>query len=365
MGSAASNQIVHRRYIPYDTIQYPIETVDIQNQKSWCQLLPEGVRRSLSDRYDKYMDSIGIFDNYEGTRGYSMLEQRERSCQEDQRDIMLEYRRAANGWNERNNNWRQVRQQRQLNANSFQELVQHLRGAVEMGHGPQRRGLRVGHININSILNICKFDNIRALLTASEFDVFAVGESKVKGVSDEFLNIEGYRLIRLDRDYPGYAPNSGGILVYVRGNLQVNVVQRENMLREGERSLLQLIELELPFQNVRIVAVYNPPMAENVKAMERVIEEYSDKEGNIVILGDININLRYPNPNSAYETDFKNQGFRQIIDLVTRAKSNTLIDHIYFKQANFRPLIIAESGSEEMDGYADHDLIYCTLGLIA
>ena len=99
----------------------------------------------------------------------------------------------------------------------------------------------------------------------NNFDVFVVGESRVKGVGRDSLQIAGYQLFRLDRDYPGESPNDGGLLIYVRDVLACRHVRSENRPLHnnfGTRvSLLQFIELELTFRFdvVSIVAVYNPP----------------------------------------------------------------------------------------------------------
>ena len=116
------------------------------------------------------------------------------------------------------------------------------------GEGPQLAGVRIGHINLNSLLTgdggrPDKFDNLRIVLGAWNFGIFIVGESKVKGVNDNLLAVDGYRMFRLDRDYPGAAQNDGGLLVYIRNDLNVNLIQSGN--RPVDNSLLQFIEVEV------------------------------------------------------------------------------------------------------------------------
>ena len=89
---------------------------------------------------------------------------------------------------------------------------------------------------------------------------FVVGESQINGIDDSQLQITGYKMYRLDREYTGVLADcaSGGVLVYVRDSVEVKKAVLKNVLGSN---LMQYIHLELMYNNktIHVVAVYNPP----------------------------------------------------------------------------------------------------------
>ena len=72
-----------------------------------------------------------------------------------------------------------------------------------------KRGLHLIHLNINSLLS--KIDELRAIAKKSRAAVIGITESKLdESVTDEEINIDGYELIRSDRNRHG----GGGSLLY-------------------------------------------------------------------------------------------------------------------------------------------------------
>ena len=204
-----------------------------------------------------------------------------------------------------------------------------------------------------------------------------VGESRVKGIDDACFAIANYTMYRLDRDYPNnnnqspisYA-NAGGLLVYVRNDVQVGNEWESRNNPDG----LQYIRLSLNFNNQQIclVAVYNPPVGGHESAMVSVDQQRNPTGGllydlrniqqKVVVLGDINVDI-LGDENQDYQDDFGRVGFQQHVGEVTRWDSGTLIDHIYSKiGGNY----IAEAGvippgNNQLQGLGDHKLIYCTM----
>ena len=80
-----------------------------------------------------------------------------------------------------------------------------------------KRGLHLIHLNINSLLS--KIDELRAIAKKSRAAVIGITESKLdESVTDEEINIDGYELIRSDRNRHG-----GGVACYIRNDISFNL----------------------------------------------------------------------------------------------------------------------------------------------
>ena len=78
-------------------------------------------------------------------------------------------------------------------------------------------GLHFLHLNINSVLS--KIEELRLIAKNSEATVIGITESKLdETVLDGEINIEGYKLIRSDRNRHG-----GGVACYVNNNVSFNI----------------------------------------------------------------------------------------------------------------------------------------------
>ena len=154
----------------------------------------------------------------------------------------------------------------------------------------RKRGMHFTHININSILP--KIDELR--LIASEIKCVAISISETKldeTIQDEEINIQGYNLIRNDRNR-----NGGGVACYIRNDIHFNI--REEFIDEMESIFFDIL---LPKSKPILVGVlYRPPNEINF------LNKFSDKLNNIFdinfqemyILGDINIGKNHLWPNN-------------------------------------------------------------------
>ena len=80
-----------------------------------------------------------------------------------------------------------------------------------------KRGLHFIHLNINSVLS--KIDELRIIANKSKASVIGITESKLdKTVLDGEINIDGYELVRSDRNRHG-----GGVACYIRNDISFNV----------------------------------------------------------------------------------------------------------------------------------------------
>ena len=351
----------------------------------------QGVKDRLNTAYQQYQQ--------EQNQNERMRNNAKNHCKDLQKATIDSYAEQCHSWKQKNERWsaayalRLMPQQQQ--GRHLEQGVQQYRATIQQPIGPQLdNGIRIGHLNIRSLLTRNlengrpdKFDNLQIILRAHGFHVFVVGESWVKGVDSQLLAIPGYNLVgRLDRDYPGPRFNHGGLLVYARHNMAANVVRQGNVLVPGvhpeiPNSLLQYVYIN--FQNAQqhtdVLAVYNPPFAGNQKAMSTLFQQLNPNNlpNNLVIIGDINIdifgerNLDYQNAIFGHQQG--QLSFQKCIWEGTR--NGTLLDHIYFKQGNNIPqgqrAYILESGvippgdGFQLGGFADHKIIYCTVGNFA
>ena len=80
-----------------------------------------------------------------------------------------------------------------------------------------KRGLHFIHTNINSVLS--KIDELCIIANKSKASVIGITESKLdKMVLDGEINIDGYELVRSDRNRHG-----GGVACYIQNDISFNV----------------------------------------------------------------------------------------------------------------------------------------------
>ena len=80
----------------------------------------------------------------------------------------------------------------------------------------KKRGLHFIHLNINSLLP--KIDELRHIAKTSKVSVIGITETKLdESVLNSEVNIEGYNVLRLDRNR-----NGGGVACYIRNDISFN-----------------------------------------------------------------------------------------------------------------------------------------------
>ena len=156
-----------------------------------------------------------------------------------------------------------------------------------------KRGLHLIHLNINSLLS--KIDELRAIAKKSRAAVIGITESKLdESVTDEEINIDGYELIRSDRNRHG-----GGVACYIRNDISFN--PRDNFSSEVENIFLDML---LPKTKPILIGIlYRPP--DQSKFLDKLSTAISETDNfdaqEVYILGDLNINLinnkKHPPPN--------------------------------------------------------------------
>ena len=217
-----------------------------------------------------------------------------------------------------------------------------------------KRGLHLIHLNINSLLS--KIDELREIARTTRATVIGITESKLDGsVLDGEINIDGYELVRSDRNRHG-----GGVACYIRSDISFNV--RGDFSSEIENIFFDIL---LPKTKPILIGIlYRPP--EQSKFLDNLSTSISQtcsfNEQEVYILGDLNINFintqkHTPNGIKRYKEFCSLHGIEQLLTLPTRITKNSssLLDHVLTNSADR----ISQFGIVNV-GLSDHQLIYCT-----
>lgn len=190
---------------------------------------------------------------------------------------------------------------------------------------PLKDGLRVGHLNINSVIN--KLADVSTILfnNGKNFHVFCFSESRLSShISDAELSIPGYNIIRKDAD----GPNRTGLLVYV------NQCIKYKLLPHFDIPELETLWLEVSLKKHKPVLIglcYRNPSENSswIDHFDSMMDTVTLHQKEIILMGDFNIDLLRPHKKWNQTYDLHN--LHQLIDKPTRVTptSKTLIDHIY------------------------------------
>ena len=139
------------------------------------------------------------------------------------------------------------------------------------------------HLNIKSLLS--KIDELRAIAKKSRATVIGITESKLdETVLDGEINIDGYELVRSDRNRHG-----GEVAYYIWIDISFNV--RDNFPSEVENIFFDML---LPKTKAILIGIlYRPPdqskFLDKLSTTVSETDNFDDQE--VYILGDLNINL--------------------------------------------------------------------------
>ncbi|CAG2253818.1 unnamed protein product [Mytilus edulis] len=201
---------------------------------------------------------------------------------------------------------------------------------IEQNPGPNSsrynyQNIQIAGINVNSLRY--KTDLIHSEL--GECDVICVSETKLKanvGSTDLVMpNFYNPDLFRKDRSTDG----GGGILIYVRDSLHC---KRRSDLEIAE---LESVCVEITTKTGRflVVCFYRPPNAPvtSLDHFENLLDNVIDTDKNVILLGDLNIDLLKASPTSRISRICERYGIENVVKEPTRITSSTatLLDPIY------------------------------------
>ena len=222
----------------------------------------------------------------------------------------------------------------------------------------------IASLNVNSLL--LHVDEIRMLVKELGIHILALNETKLdKSIDDSLVNIEGYTIIRHDRDRHG-----GGVAIYLKDTLLDKTTVREDL----PNSALELICVEIkPIHAASFVVLawYRPPNVsfDIFNQIEECLQFLDREDKEIILLGDTNCDIlpKYSKEGNANSNDLPTHslrlleiynlfGFHQLIESPTHKTlvTTSLIDHI----ATTSKTNIVSSGIHK-SSFSDHYLVFC------
>lgn len=149
----------------------------------------------------------------------------------------------------------------------------------------------MGHINVNRLDSFSHFASLQAKCLSTYFDVIAITETFLtKDSQDKHLALDGFKLIRLDRENK----EGGGVALYVRNHYAVNIlVTSEPVFNNTPEFLIA----EMKNKNVKILCavIYRRPEASSPLYFFEWLSAHLPHYNNVIITGDFNANLTIPN----------------------------------------------------------------------
>jgi hypothetical protein len=184
-----------------------------------------------------------------------------------------------------------------------------------------QKGILIGYININRLIN--KINDVYLLLIQKDLDILFVSETFLQPhITDSFITLPHYNLIRIDRDYQ----NGGGIVCYYKNNYNISILSMS--IHQNIEYLNILLKLS-DASCFAICGIYRKPSSD-ISFFELFNNIYSPILLNYktYILGDFNICLiKKHYPYTHLKKFVKNNNLKQLIESPTH--STNIIDHIY------------------------------------
>lgn len=173
------------------------------------------------------------------------------------------------------------------------------------------KGFKILGYNIRSLLP--KFHQFKMELAEANCDVICINESWLRPeIDSQLVYLEGYTLTRLDR---GSNPNclgrsGGGVCTYIRDSLMHKYIESCSCIENDIEILTMEIQNET-CRNMIVLNVYRPPSGDCDIAIDtlrnmctKIIE--NNRRQDVVIIGDININLLSESAQKEYLFDLCN-----------------------------------------------------------
>ncbi|KAK3087639.1 hypothetical protein FSP39_008683 [Pinctada imbricata] len=196
---------------------------------------------------------------------------------------------------------------------------------VHQNPGPDAIDLSIFHLNIRSVRHkISYLDDL-----APDYDILCITESHLdENVTDSDLVIDGFDIVRRDRTNHG-----GGILIYVSKNLffkRLHQLESQNTSSE-----FVWIEIKSRSETYLLCTAYRAPNIGDLfwTSFENSLDAAFDMNPNIIILGDLNVDL-------LVETNHKLNHIINHYQLTNVIKSPTRISDA--RQSLLDPILVTE-----------------------
>ena len=234
---------------------------------------------------------------------------------------------------------------------------------VELNPGPFN-SLKFGHLNVRSLNNQDKFDELSLIIKDNNFHIFAISETWLSNdISNDNFNIVRYNsIMHLDRSHR----TGGGVALF---SIDSILLQRRYDLELPGLEFLW-VEFSVSGRNFLFGVCYRPPDNDSVllvnflNGLQFMLDKIRTLGGNytIIILGDFNAhyNVQLPLNSSEIGKQLSNfitiNGLEQLISEPTRVTSNTssILDLLITNCSND----FLNTGTLSSPQNFDHPIIY-------
>lgn len=208
------------------------------------------------------------------------------------------------------------------------------------------------YLNARSLRN--KFDEFEYLVDQfAEPDIVIVTESWIRNGEQDYFNLDRYTAKHLVRP----ELRGGGIAIYYKNSVLLSSIEEMAMPH-----MINVCEIKLKNKKFVLIVVYNHNIHNAgpfLDDLEIIIEKY--KESDIVLVGDLNIDVNVQNPISLrYIEMVLTAGLEIKNTLPTRRQGNssTVIDHIVM------PIDLVCEPRTVLSDFSDHNLIVFSLPFV-
>ncbi|CAB4045042.1 Hypothetical predicted protein, partial [Paramuricea clavata] len=228
-------------------------------------------------------------------------------------------------------------------------------------HNHSNSKLKLAHLNVRSLKNRDNLIQLRELNGEHQYDILTISESWLNStVKKSEVEIEGYRLLRLDR----LGKRGGGVCVFTRNSLKTKIIKDISVISSMGFHQLWILIQHKKMKSIVLCVAYRPPDCPVSCFVDDFMDNYSYAlilKKDIFVVGDLNCNLLKSGP----ESDALNElcsglNLFQLIKEPTKVtlQSSSLIDVILTSNTS----LVVESGVEETH-ISDHFLVYSILNL--
>ena len=219
--------------------------------------------------------------------------------------------------------------------NSICNITPDISDQSNSGHPLQlEQDFSIVHHNVNRLYS--KLDEIKLYLKIHySVTIYCCSETSLNdNISDHQITIEGYNIIRRDRN----SKEGGGLIIYLGDDTECS--RRRDLAHDIVEAVW--LEITLKHKKILLAVTYRPPNEHTVsyntwlnKIMEEAISSAYVEDKSIIILGDFNIDLLGKQPHQEFWLSFiDNYELSQLITNHTRVTptKKSLLDHIYVSE---------------------------------
>lgn len=180
------------------------------------------------------------------------------------------------------------------------------------------------HINIRNAKKNSEAFRIMLKETKIKFDI--IGWSETWLTREEAQNYgfqyEGYKWIWSESKYN----KNGGVAIAINDELNYKIIEHEGQKLEADNLIVEVEDKEGK-NNYKIIMIYRNPqrnIGKFIKDIKEIITGKENQKRNMIIMGDMNIDISKKNKHSEKLYDItSNEGYIQIIDNYTRISKKT------------------------------------------